>query len=465
MPLNGQWPEPKLNPDPDPDAAAPAVELPPPGGSGRVRTTALLGAVYQGVFAVTQLGCLALLVRHTTRDVYGLWMTILALTSWAPMMYFGQPAALLTKMGSVALTSKPLAESIFTASLAIVLGVASVSLAALLLAGPWLSWVQILNAQTPASADLAKATACAALAVAFLANPATMANFAVMAHQRGHVVHLTMIAASCVGLLAFTAGVLGGHSLKLTGALMICGPLLGGLALWLMIGRRELACRPRWRALDIPTLRMMWSVGLHFVAIDLVTLAIVRTPDLIVAQLHGAEAVGIFSSVGRLPMLMLAVFQTTLLPYWPVLGAAMQRGDMQAVRSVIFKSLRMQFLVCALGTLTMALLGARFVRAWLGTDDASIPSLVAAACLQSPGLALLAWVSVMFSAMSMFRQQVALLAATAVIYLALSVQMGQALGPPGVAAAQAITLLCFMTPVGCWLLHRNVQRQARQASA
>lgn len=423
--------------------------------SRMARRTAVLGTVYQGVFAVVQLVCLALLARHTSRDVFGLWMTVLALTSWAPMAYFGQPAAMLTKLGAVARSDEAAAQRLFTASSAIVLGTTALLIAILLCATPWLSWAGILNASAPATASLAQGTALMAIGVALLANPATISNFALLAHQRGDIVHATMIAASFIGLLAFSVGVWAGQPLWIIGALMLCGPLLGGIALWLVVAFGRLARMPQWRTLDGSTVRSMAVIGLHFVAIDVATMAIVRTPDLIVAQLHGPAAVAIFSAVGRLPMLMLAVFQAILLPYWPALGEALYRSDNVWVRRVTAKSLRVVLAIGAVSAVVLAALGGPFIRVWLGTDDAAITPLVGAACLQALAMGMLAWFGVLFGALSMFRQLATLFAATATLFLPLAIAMGHALGPLGVALAQASTLLLFTTPIGSWLLRRR----------
>ena len=376
----------------------------------------------------------------------------MALASWAPMAYFGQPAALLTRLGAVAQADRIAGGRLLLAGSVITLAVTALSLVILLCASPWLSWPTILNANTPGTAIHAQATAVIAIGVALLANPATISNFALMAHQRGDVANAGMIAACLVGLLLFAAGVWSGQSLPIVGALMLCGPLLGGLALWLVVASRQLVPLPSWRDLDRGSLKTMALTGLHFVAIDVGVLAIVRTPDVIVAQLHGPEAVAIFSAVGRMPMLMLAVFQAVLLPYWPILAEALHTGDTARLRRTAIRSLWLMLAIGAASVVVLAAMGAPFVRAWLAIDDPAIVSLVRAACLQSLGMGVLAWFGVLFGALSMPRHQLVLLSATAMLFLPLALRMGDAFGPLGVAFAQAASLLVFTSFMGAWLL-------------
>lgn len=428
------------------------------------RLAAVMGVAYQGVFAVIQLICLAVLARHVPRDVFGLWMTVMALASWAPMAYFGQPAALLTRLGAIAHTDTAASGRLFIAASVITLGMTALLLTTLLGATPWLSWPSILNANTPATEILAQRTALLAIGVALLANPATIANFALIAHQRGEIAHAIMIAASILGLMLFATGVWAGQPLPITGALMLCGPLLGGLTLWLVAATKRLIQMPRWREFDASTLQSMALFGLHFLAIDLGALAIVRTPDFIVAQLHGPEAVAVFSAVGRLPMLMLAVFQAVLLPYWPLLSAALHSGDHLLLRRTMGKSLRLMLAIGSIGILALGTLGTPFVQVWLGIDDETIAPLVRAACLQALGMGVLAWFSVLFGALSMLRHQLALLTATAMLFLPLAVVMSHRLGPLGVAYAQAGSLLLFTTSMGLWLLRHATKRRQNVAA-
>lgn len=416
---------------------------------------AILGVIYQGVFAVTQLIALAVLVRHTTRELFGLWMTVAALASWAPMAYFGQPAALLTRLGAVALNDRAEGGRLFMAGSVITAATTALLLAITLFASPWLPWREILNANTPGTAMVAQPTALLAIAVALLANPATIANFALLANQRGDVAYAGMIAASAVGLLLFVGGVWSGQPLPIVGALMLCGPLLGGLSLWTIVASGRLIPLPRWREVDRRALKTMALTGLHFVAIDMSMLAIIRTPDLIVAQLRGPEAVAIFSAVGRLPMLMLTVFHAMLLPFWPILSEAYHAGDAARLKRTVFRSLWLMLAIGGLGVAILAVLGAPFVRVWLGIDDPTIASLVRAACLQSLGMGVLAWLGVLFGALAMLRHQMALLSATAMLFLPLAFELGQAFGPVGVAFAQAASLLLFMGAMGVWVLQRN----------
>jgi O-antigen/teichoic acid export membrane protein len=422
----------------------------------RARLTAVLGVVYQACYAVAQLVCLGIIVRHQGPERYGLWMTVLALTTWVPLTSLGQTSALLTRLGPVALADPAAARRVFSASAAVTVIMAGVLALGLAAVGPWLPWGRLLNAEGPLTAPVAAATCLAGLAVALGTGPATLGSFAIYAHQRGDVVHLTMSAAALVGLGAVALAGHLGWPLAALGPLTLAGPVLGGLALWVVGGATGLIPRlvPATRADLAGALR----TGLHFLALDVTTLILLRTPDVIVARLHGVAAVGPFASVGRLTALMLALYQAILYPLWPALGEAAARGDRAWVRATARRSLMMTVGLWAAGAVGMVVLGPWFIERWTGLARFADRPLILAAVGQTLGQGLLTWATVLLAGLSLQRHQVVATAVAAVVYLPLALLLGGRLGPIGVALAQVAALLLCGVPLAARALRRGLRR-------
>lgn len=415
------------------------------------KRTAIWGVLYHAVYAFAQLIGLGMIVRYVGGEQYGLWMTIVALTAWVPLVGVGQPSTLLTKLGAVALTDMPAASRLLSSSLILVWTLAAVLLLLLTLVGPLIPWAQLLNATGYSTRVNAGATATTALAVMLITVPAMLGPFAVFAHQRGDIVHIVMIAGSlgAVGLAWLLIEL--GQPLSIVGAASIAGSLAGSVGLW-SIGRRRRLIPPVQLALvNRDALREMASAGVYFLLIDAATLLVLRTPELIVARLYGVEAVGPFASVGRLPLLMLALFQAVLLPYWPALGEAAHRRDGEWIRQIARRSFNLVIGLWTIGALAIWFLGAPFIEMWTGSPQFATSELIAAACGQSLGLALLAWFSVLLGALSLQRLQVIALSVVAAMFVPLALICGAWLGPAGVAFAQAAALLFGAFPMGAAL--------------
>ncbi|MFZ4535409.1 lipopolysaccharide biosynthesis protein [Propionivibrio sp.] len=422
----------------------------------KARRTGALGIVYQGVYAVSQLVGLGMLVRYVGKEQYGLWMTVLAVAAWIPMANLGQTSALLTNLGAVALTDRSAANKMFSASTLLVVGSSTLLILTLVLANPFIPWGTLLNAEGVATDSSVGDVTVAALIVSLAALPAGMGAFAVFAHQRGDLVHMIMSADALFSLGAAGVAIWLHQPLWLVGAITLSGPLLGGITLWILGLANGLVPRTRWALVDWNTLKSVLKAGFMFLLVDTTTLVFLRTPDVIVAHIHGVDAVGPFASVGRLPLLMMAIFLALLLPYWPALCEATHRGDHGWVRRIALRTLVMIIGLWGLGAMGIWLLGAFFVHLWTGSSEFSSPSLIAAACVQSLGLGLLAWLSVFLSALSLQRQLVLAAGVASLVFLPLAFYLGNQFGPVGVALAQAGALLFCAFPLGGMALYRKL---------
>ncbi|WP_295430414.1 oligosaccharide flippase family protein [uncultured Thiodictyon sp.] len=424
----------------------------------KAKRTGVWGVIYQGVYAATQLVALGMLVRYVGREQYGLWMTILAVTTWAPVANLGQTSVLLTRLGALAHTDRPSAGRVFSASTVLVTSAAAVLLLIIALCVPLVSWSGLPVGD--ASLWLAQATAAVALTVSVLTLPAVFAGCAIFAHQRGDLVHMIMSAASLIGLAAMAIAMRLQQPLWVVGGLSLAGPLLGGLTLWWLGLATGLMPRPRWALVDRKTLTNLMKTGLVFFLTDAAAILLLRSPDVIVASVDGVDAVGPFASVGRLPLLLVAVFQAVLLPFWPALGEAAQRRDYEWIRRTARYTL---VLVLSLGTLAAAgigVAGTAVVEVWMGGPGFSTPGLLAAACLQTLSLGLFFWLFVLLGALSMQRQLAVVAGVTTLIFLPLAFLSGTWLGPVGVALAQALALLCCAVPLGTLVLYRYLAEHA-----
>jgi O-antigen/teichoic acid export membrane protein len=444
------------------DVLRPAPAQQAPAGqstrSARVTRTAFLGVTYQGVYALAQMLMLGMLVRSQGAERFGLWMTVLALAALLmPLSTLGQQSALLTRLGGVALTSPPAAARMFSAS-CVVLGLGTATqLLLLAVSGPSLPWSHLLNASGPFTRDLAAGTALLGLVVATATFPATHGGWAVLAHQRGDLVHLVNISSTLAALGAVALAVRSGAPLWAVGALTIASTPAAGLWLWGHGIASGLVPRPRIALVDRATLRAQFAAGLNFLAIDVTTLLLLRTPELIVARMHGVEAVATFAAVARLIMLMLALFQAVLVPLWPAIAEAEASGDRSWIRRTARRSLATLLGMWAVGALGIVLLGPTFIRLWTGHAELVDRPLIAVAAVQTLAQGLVVWLGVFLAGLSLQRRLVLAMGAASPVFLALALVLGTRIGPLGVALAQAAALLLVAVPTAARALWPRFQ--------
>ena len=427
--------------------------------SARATRTAVLGLAFQVVYALSQMLMLGMLIRAEGAERFGLWMTVMALAAFLmPLSTLGQASALLTRLSGVALSDPRAATRVFSASCLLLGAGTATQLVLLAVSGPLLPWSQLLNASGPLTRDVAAGTALIGLVLATATFPATHGGWAVLAHQRGDLAHLVNISSSVASLGAVALAVHQGAPLWAIGALTISGPPAAGLWLWGHGIATGLVPVPRLALIDRATLRAQFGAGLHFLVIDVTTLALLRTSELIVARMHGVEAVATFAPVTRLITLMLALFQAVMFPLWPAIAEAEASGDRQWIERSARRSLATVLGIWAAGALGIILLGPLFIRLWTGHAELVDRPLLAAAAVQTLGQGLLTWLAVFLGALSLQRRLVLAIGAASFAFLALAVVLGSRIGPLGIALAQAAALLLVAVPMAARALWPRLRR-------
>lgn len=426
----------------------------------RVRRTTIWGVIYQGVYSAAQLLALALLARYLSKEQYGLWMTILALAAWMPMSSLGQNAVLLTKLGAVAYTDHKAARRIFSSSLMLVGLATGLLLASLIAAAFFLPWQDLLGVGSWISLNMLVSTSVSAIAVSLLATPAILVGFAIFAHQRGDLVHMCMSAGSLVALALTFMAIQRQQPLWVVGCASLIGPLLGGLVVGFIGFLKGLVPVPSPVMVEWKMSKNLLEAGLLFLFTDVALLLLQRTPDMMVAYLSGIGEVGPFATIGRIPLLMVALFQALLLPFWPALGEAAHRNDMDWIRQTVRRTFLLVMAVWAMSAVGFASLGRWLITLWMGSAEFADYDLILASCLQSLGLGLFSWLFILLGALSMQRMTVLASGLTALLFFPLALLLGTWQGPVGVALAQAISLLLCGVPIGCIILFRYMTSRA-----
>jgi O-antigen/teichoic acid export membrane protein len=249
------------------------------------------------------------------------------------------------------------------------------------------------------------------------------------------------------------------------GALMLSGPAIAGLGLWAFGLATGLAPRPNVALIDGAVLRGQLAAGLAFLVIDATLLILLRTPELIIARLHGVAAVAAYGAVARLCTLMSALFQAILLPLWPAIGEAQAGGDRAWIQRTARRSLALVLCLWAAGAMALLLLAPTFIRVWTGHPELVDRNLIAAAVLQTLGQALLAWSAVFLGGLSLQRSQVLANGVAALAFLPLAVWLDTLLGSLGVALSQAAAMLLVAVPLAAralppWLLENAAVNNA-----
>lgn len=342
--------------------------------SSRLARGVVTGVLTRLLSVLTPLLVIPIAFERLGEDGYGVWATILGITSMMLWADLGLGNGLLTRLsGSVARHDWQEARGLISLAYLIVGGLALLALALLWLAYLLLPWGALLNATSDETAAIAVVT----LAAFWLNVPLSLVlrvQFAIQEVARANLLAALGPLLSLCGAVVAACVDAGPVTLVL---LVSLGAPIASVIATIDVGRRHRELVPRFGDARQQLQSGLVQLGGAFLAVQFLSSVALNADNLIVARVLNAAAVAEFSIVARLFLVVGVVITAANLPLWPSNVEALARGDLEWVRRT---TRRMVFinagatLVAALGAV---LLLPVLIPIWIGEGVVVSTTLVA----------------------------------------------------------------------------------------
>jgi len=350
----------------------------------RFRKTAAAGMAYQAAASMYQLLVPAAVSRVFDARVLGLWLTAYSLFGLFLGAGLGVPGTLLSGLDSDGPRREAVNAGLLRSALVLTFGYVAAPLVFAALA-PLLPWARWVGTGWPASVGAPGPLLSWLVVLAVASVLAGLAQPIYVGLHRGYQAYAATAAVHLAAIPVLVIAAWLRAPFFVLAALFVAPPLVSGVGLWLWgLSRRWFTVAPRS---EPGALAAFWRVGGPFLAMDLVTLLIVRTPEVILSRTQGLVDAGRYSVITRFPFLLNAVLIVVLQPLWPSFAAAARSGDLRQARALVRRAYGATLALWAVFALLVAAAGKVLVRKWLGGDAegpaALLPFGVALALAQS----------------------------------------------------------------------------------
>ena len=340
-------------------------------GERRARSRALGAGIATSVLckAIAAIGPLVLIpitLDYLGPDLYGLWMTVLAVTSMAMWADLGLGFGLMTQLArSHAERDVDTARKQVSTTYALVIAVGVVLLVFLWLLAPVVPWSVLL---APADVDLAGSSASIALIcfTAFVINiPLSLVHQVQYSAQRVSVSNVWQ--AGCTVASVFLAA--GAVRLDLGATYVVAaaagGPLVVNLlnTLYTFLG----PCRqvsPRPRCVDSTVGLRLLRLGSQFFVISICTSLALNVDSVIIAHTIGLDAVTGYSVTARVFLALGMIVTVINMPLWPAAGGAIARRDREWILTTTRRMTLVSGITVAVAAVLIWVVGGAAVSAW-----------------------------------------------------------------------------------------------------
>ena len=404
-----------------------------------------------------------LTIGYLGPERYGIWITIGSLLAWLSLSDFGLGLGFNTAIATaVGRDRVDVVRQHISTALAMLGSIAAAVGLVVLLLGPWIDWSSVIGAKTPqAQAEVGPALA-AAIIFWLLQFPLSVTGRVLNAYQEGRLANywgafgnlsslvVLVIVTQTQGGLVWLVVAMSGTGLVVNIA----------TALWLFLYHKPFLV-PHPRDISRTSLRMLGKVGGTFFLIQILSLLVFQTDNLIVAHYLGANHVPTYSVTYSLFNYCL-IIQNMIFSYmWVAYTEAIARKDIAWVKRVFHITLAAGTLTTLGLSVALAFIAQPFISWWAGPAVVPPTTFVLWMAAWSVINGFTSPIACLLAAASHLRNQTIYSALACVVNVILTLTFVQTWGITGVIAATVVSyaiFICIPTLVDVELLIRKLER-------
>lgn len=329
--------------------------------------SSLLLLIYKCTSMVISLLYVPIVLGYLGNGLYGIWATVLSVLSWIHYFDIGIGNGLRNRLSaSLAKGSDPteIRGLISSAYFLLAIVMAGVAMVALVLF-QFINWNSLLNVPENLYPNVVYIIDISFLlmCVSFFLSIVSSLYYAT---QQAHVVSLIGVAQQVlmllsVCLLTFTKGD------KLSGVAWAYG--LSAIAVQVVFTItffvRNKACIPGLKYIRKSYAQSVTSLGLQFFVVQLASLVLFSTDNVVVSNLFGPDAVTPYTTANKLFTVLTSLFAAFVSPYWSSITAASAMGDIKSIRKSISRMKRYALVPLA-GAIFLYFALDKVIFIWLG---------------------------------------------------------------------------------------------------
>ena len=430
---------------------------------------AVSGLAGRGLGVAVNLLAVPLAVGYLGPERYGVWALVGSLLAWVRLADLGIGNGLTNAIAGALGSERPDAvRGHISTALAALSAISVLLAAAAVLAWPWIDWTALFGLKTDLARHEIGPAMAAAVALFLLGFPLSVIGRTFNAAGDGKLSNLWGMGGNVASLAALllvthTQGGLLMLVLAVSGTGLLVTALSG---VWLF-GWRRPGLAPRFRSIQPSSAGELMGVGAQFFLIQVLSLIVFETDNLMVAHFLGASEVPTYSLTYSL-FNYASIIQSVLFSYvWVAYSEAIARRDIDWVRRTFRLNFAVSLAFTAAAVVPLVFIARPFIHFWTGG-------------IVQPPLNLVLWMAVwgminaycspmacLLAAASHMRAQIAYSALAAAANIVLSVNLVHRWGVSGVIAATVISYLLFIcVPIAfdISVLLRKLRRPASVAS-
>lgn len=414
--------------------------------------------LFKALNFISQLFLIRITLTFINSTEYGVWMTISSLLLWLTLFDFGFTNGLRNKLTQICADGRYREARIQISTAYFFLFIVCLSLSLLFwLVAVWVDWRAVLNAPAelsevlPGLVIISFGLFCLRVALNLIG------GILYAVHQSAQVELINTFIQFSTLVVLYVWSLVSAVDLMTVAVIYSLMPVVVlVLATALVFSGRYRQLRPSVSLIRPDLLRELGTMGGKFFALQLISLILFASQNIIIAQLFSPEEVTPFNLVYRYFSVIPLGFSVVIVPYWAAITEAFHRQDIDWVKRTLRRLMGFWALFSVL-SMTMVVLAEWVYLIWLGKGH--VPIAHSLTVVLGISTALQAWgslFSLVLNALGKISVQLILAPVILIISIPLALYLAHqpGLGVTGVPLAFTICLLpgALVQPYQCYLL-------------
>lgn len=331
----------------------------------------ILSFIFRAGSILLQFALVPLLINYLKADTYGVWITISSVITWVAMLDIGIANGLKNKLTqSIAAGDMQKARAYVSTSYVLISLFAISLLSAYFLVSPFINWQSTFNSPFIAERQLTEIVTI--VFVFFILKFVTdIINIVASAFQFTSLSSILLFIsnASLFLTIVFLSST-SQKDLKLLVLALSFLPflisILASLYLYLFVNRYK-QIRPSLEFVNFTESRGLLSLGAKFFVLQIVTVIIFQTDNILIAHFFSPKDVAVFNVIYKYYSVVIILFSIVIAPYWTAFTDAYFKEDFQWLKSTM-ERLFFYWVLSLMLLLVMLLLGKWLIQIWVGNS-------------------------------------------------------------------------------------------------
>ena len=343
--------------------------------SVRIKKNIIISFLVRSLSVAINLVIVSLAINYVDPVQYGIWLTLTSIISWFTYFDFGMGNGLRNRLATaLAFKEYDKAKKYVSTTYAVFIIIAISVFVLFYFVNPYINWNNILN--IPSTVDenihLVLLALLGSLCIQFVLQLINTVLNSVHESAKAEIITLLGQVGMLITLLVLKYTVKGGLSILIV-ALNIAPLATIFLASLLLYNGRHKLIGPSLKSVDFSYARSILNIGGAFFVIQLGSMVLYQTDNIIITRVLGPEAVTKFNITYKLYYVIFIAFSIITSPYWSAFTDAYAKKDYQWINKSV-KRLRKVWLFISFVIVPVFFVLAKFIFKILFPDVSGITS-------------------------------------------------------------------------------------------